>query len=125
MILKLSPIDETDVEREHRLMAETHKLTQDILKEREIPDGPGPLSGAVYEMSAKELKQNIIMYLRQMMYGELDEAERIAALIAPFGTQAVAIIDQIALSEIPDPELADVPPQVLSGSIRTLREIIS
>jgi len=123
--LKLAPIDETEVEREHRLMAETYKLTQDILKEKEVPDGPAPLSGAVYKMSEKELKQNIIMYLRKIMYGEVDEAERIAALIAPFGDRAVAIIDEIALSEIPEPELADIPPQMLSGSIRTLRDKIS
>ena len=122
--LKLAPIDETAKERAKRLMAETYKLTQDILKEREIPDGPAPLSGAVYEMGDRELTQNIIMYLRQMVYGELDEAERTAALIAPFGHRAVAIIDRIALSEIPESELADIPPQVLAGSIRTLREKI-
>ena len=123
--LKLAPIDETDVEREHRLMAETHRLTQDILKEREIPDGPAPLTGAVYQMGDRELTQNIITYLRQIVYGELDESERTAALIAPFDNRAVAIIDRIALSEIPEPELADIPPQVLAGSIRTLREKIS
>ena len=122
--LKLTPIDETDVEREHRLMAETHKLTQDILREREIPDGPAPPAGAVYQMSERELTQNIIMYLRQIVNGELDEAERTAALIAPFDHRAVAIIDRIALSEIPEPELADIPSQVLAGSIRTLREKI-
>jgi len=122
--LKLAPIDETDVEREHQLMAETHRLTQDILKEREILDGPAPLAGAVYQMGDRELTQNIIMYLRQMVYGELDEADRTAALIAPFSKRAVEIIDRIALSEIPDPKLADIPPQVLAGTIRTLREII-
>jgi hypothetical protein len=123
--LKLTPIDETAVERAHRLMAETHKLTQDILKEREIPDGPAPPAGAVYQMSDKELTQNIIIYIRQIVYGELDEADRTAALIAPFSHRAVAIIDRIALSEIPERELADIPPQVLAGSIRTLREKIS
>ena len=122
--LKLAPINETDLEREHRLMLETHMLTQDILKERDIPDGPAPASGAVYDMGDKELMQNIILYLRQMLNGELDEAERTAALISPFGHRAVAIIDRIALSEIPEPELADIPPQVLAGSIRTLRETI-
>ena len=122
--LKLAPINETDLEREHRLMLETHMLTQDILKERDIPDGPAPPSGAVYDMGDKELTQNIILYLRQMLNGELDEAERTAALIAPFGHRAVTIIDRIALSEIPEPELADIPPQVLAGSIRTLRETI-
>ena len=122
--LKLAPINETDVEREHRLMAETHKLTQDILKEKDILDGPAPLTGALYQMGDKELAQNVIMYLRQMVSEESDEAERTAALIAPFSHRAVAMIDRIALSEIPEPELADIPPQVLAGSIRTLRDII-
>ncbi len=119
--LKLSPLDETDLEREKRLMAETYRLTQDILKEREIPDGPPVPSGAIYEMSERELKNNVILYLRQMAYGELDEAEATAALIAPFSAKAMTIIDRIALSEIPEPELADIPQQMLSGSIRALR----
>ena len=123
--LKLAPVDETDLEREQRLMAETHKLTQDILQEREVPDGPPEPAGAVYEMSKRELKENVIIYLRQMASGELDEAERTAALIAPRGAQVVEIIDRIALSEIPEPELADIPQQVLAGSIRTLRARIS
>jgi hypothetical protein len=123
--LKLAPIDETAVEREKRLMAETYKLTQDILKEREVPEGPPPPSGAVYQMGDKELKQNIITYLREVVYGELDEADRIAALIAPFRDRAMAVIDRIALSEIPEEELADIPSQVLAGTIRTLREKIS
>jgi hypothetical protein len=122
--LKLAPVNETDLEREHRLMAETHRLTQDILKEKDIPDGPPPPTGAVYDMGDKELTQHIITYLRQMVSGELDEAERTAALISPFGHRAVAIIDRIALSEIPEPELADIPPQVLAGSIRSLRDVI-
>ena len=122
--LKLAPIDETDLEREHRLMAETQRLTQDILKEKDIPDGPAPLTGALYQMGDKELTQNVITYLRQIVSDELDEAESTAALIAPFSHRAVAIIDRIALSEIPEPELADIPPQVLAGSIRTLRDII-
>lgn len=119
--LKLAPLDETDLEREKRLMAETYRLTQDILKEREVPDGPPVPSGAMYEMSERELKNNVILYLRQMAYGELDEAETTAALIGPFSKQALIIIDKIALSEIPEPELADIPQQMLSGSIRALR----
>jgi len=122
--LKLAPKDETDIEREKRLMAETQKLTQDILKEREVPEGPPPTAGAVYDMGDKELKENIIAYIREVVYGELEEAERIAALIEPSGDRATAIIDRIALSEIPDKELADIPPQVLAGTIRTLREKI-
>jgi len=123
--LKLAPLDMTDLEREKQLMAETYKLTQDILKEREIPDGPPEPAGVVYEMSERELTKQVIMYLRQMANSELDEAEGTAALITPHRAQVVKIIDRIALSEIPEPELADIPQQMLSGAIRALRNKIS
>ena len=123
--LKLAPLDETDLEREKRLMAETHKLTQDILQERDVPEAPPEPAGAAYEMSKRELREHVVLYLRQMAGGELDEAERTAALIAPHSAQVMEIIDRIALSEIPEPELADIPQQVLSGSIRALRSQIS
>jgi len=119
--LKLAPLDESDLEKKKRLMAETYRLTQDILQEREVPNGPAAPAGAIYEMSEGELRTHVILYLRQMAEGELDEAERTAALIAPSRAKAVQIIDRIALSEIPDPELADIPQQMLSGAIRALR----
>ncbi|UCC99952.1 MAG: hypothetical protein JSW66_08735 [Phycisphaerales bacterium] len=119
--LRLAPVDESDLERKKRLMAETYRLTQDILQEREVPNGPVEPAGAMYELSDRELRTNVILYLRQMAEGELDEAERTAALIAPSRAKAVQIIDRIALSEIPDPELADIPQQMLSAAIRALR----
>jgi len=123
--LKLAPVDETEEEKKNRLMAETYRLTQDILQERDTPNGPSGFGGPISEMSEKELTKNIILYLRQMADGELDEAERTAASIAPHGRQATAIIDRIAISEIPEPELADLAPQVLAGLVRTLRSKIS
>ncbi|HUV64932.1 MAG TPA: hypothetical protein VMW24_13620 [Sedimentisphaerales bacterium] len=123
--LKLAPVDENDRERARRLMAETYKLTQDILQERDIPEGPAEPAGAMYELSEQELRRNVIAYLRQMAEGELDEAEKTAALIAPCGDKTVRIIDRIALSEIPEPELADIPQQMLAGAIRALRNRIS
>ena len=129
--LKLAPIDVTAEEREKQLMAETHKLTQDILKEREIPEGAnetiGPIetAGPVLEMSERELTKYIITYLRLMADSELYEAHRIAGLIAPHSAQVLEILDRIALSEILEPELADIPQHVLSGSIRALRDEIS
>ncbi len=119
--LKLAPIDETAEEREKRLMAETYKLTQDILQEREVPDGPREAGGAAYDMSDSELRKNVITYLRQMAQGELDEAESTGALIVPYGSRVTNILDKIALSEIPEPELKDIPQQLLSGAIRALR----
>jgi DNA-directed RNA polymerase subunit RPC12/RpoP len=123
--LKLAPMDESDEERKRRLMAETHRLTQDILQEKEVPNGPAKSTVPLSEMSQKELTKNIILYLRQMTNGDLDDAQRTADLIAPYGKQAIEILDRIALSEIPEPELADIPSQVLSGFIRNLRTRIS
>ena len=39
--------------------------------------------------------------------------------------KAREILDRIATSEMPEPELADVPQQVLSGLVRGLRARIS
>jgi len=119
--LALAPIDEGEEKKKKELMAETFQLTQDILHERENPEdvegGVGPAS----VMSEKDLTTSIILCLRQMVDGELDEAESIAASIGQNSQQAIGILDRIAVSEIPEPELADVPPQVLAGLIRTLR----
>jgi DNA-directed RNA polymerase subunit RPC12/RpoP len=122
--LRLAPIDETEEQKKKRLMAETYQLTQDILQEREVPEGATDLGGPASEMSEKEMTKNIILYLRQMADGELGDAESTAAAISPHGRQAVAILDRIALSDIPEPELADLAPQVLAGLIRTLRSKI-
>jgi len=123
--LKLAPLNESDREKEKQLMAETYRLTQDILKEREVPEGSAEPAGAIYEMSDSELKRNVIIYLRQMAHSELDEADQTAILIAPFGPKALEIVDRIALSEIPEPELADIPQQILASSIRALRNSLS
>lgn len=122
--LKLAPIDETEEEKEKRLMAETHRLTQDILQEREIPEAAG-LGEPVAEINEKELTKRIITYLRLMADGDLDEAQKAADSVAPYRRQATKILDQIAVSQIPEPELADIPQHVLSGLIRNLRTRIS
>jgi len=67
----------------------------------------------------------VIHYLRQMANGNLDEAQRTADVITPHRRKVVAILDQIMASKVPDPELEDIPKQVLSGLIRNLRTRIS
>jgi hypothetical protein len=128
--LKLAPIDEQDRAKQHQLMSETHKLEQDILLERAEPDEDSDVSMPTSDMNIsmptsdmdeKQLTKNIITYLRQMTAGDLAAAEVTADMIVPYGNEAVAILDTIALSEIPEPELADIPQQVLAGLIRQLR----
>ncbi|MBN1804240.1 MAG: hypothetical protein JW837_03225 [Sedimentisphaerales bacterium] len=130
--LKLAPIDTTFEEKERKLLDETFRLTQDILKERDIPpegaaeptksigtDGPG------FEMSQVELRQYIIKYLRLMADSELYEAQKIANMVIPYGPRAVKILDQITGSDMREPELAGISQLVLSGLIRSLKEEIS
>lgn len=123
--LKLEPIDSEYEDKQRQLMNETYNLTQEILLEREVPDAPPGTAGPVPRISEKELTKNIILYLKQMADGHLGEAVKTADKIAPYRSQAVDILDTIAVSEMPEPELADVPPQVLSGLIRNLRDRIS
>ncbi|GAH74739.1 unnamed protein product, partial [marine sediment metagenome] len=101
--------------------AETYELTQDILREREAPNA----AESALEISDEELTKNIITYLCQMAKGELDKAQETSDMIVAYSPQAIGILDKIALSEIPEPELANIPPQVLSGLIRNLRTRIS
>jgi len=121
--IKLAPVNKDEEEREKQLLAETFRLEQDILSEREIPEESA--STAPSETSKKELTKNIIVYLRYMADGNVDEAKKTLTFIIPFSSQAVKILDSIALSEIPEPELADIPQQVLSGLIKNLRSHIN
>lgn len=122
--LTFAPVDEDAQRREKELMAETLRLQQDILKEK--GDASGQSSNtASFEISEKDLMKNIILYLRQMANDQHDDAEITVKGIVPYSRQAIGIIDRIALSDMPEPELADIEPQALSGYIRTLRGLIS
>jgi len=119
--LKLAPVDESDQAKQKQLMAETHKLTQNILLEREAPNGPAEVVTPAFGVSDKELTKNIIAYLQQMADGKLNQAQKAAELIVPYSSRALKILDKMALSEMPEPPLANVTQQVLSGLIRNLR----
>lgn len=126
--LKLAPVDKNDLEEKKRLMAETRRIEQEIRSEKETPeDATGnnqPAGSPIFESSDKELTENIILYLRLMADGDLEQADGIVTSIIPCGKRALKIIEEIALSEIPKPELADIPPQILAGLVRTLRSKI-
>ena len=120
--LKLAPIDETEEERQKRLLDETFQLTQHILQEKGTADGAaGPPAGAGDEA----VMEAIVLYLRQMADGDLDNAKQTVQPIAAHRREAKAILEQMATSDPPAKALEDIPPQVLSGLIRNLRTRIS
>jgi len=120
--LKLAPIDETDEQKQKQLMQETFDLTREILQENPVPEaeeGPSPAGGS--DISEEKLTEIIIRYLQQMAGGDLDGAQRTAELIVPHRRKAAPILDEFLHSQAPDPELEDIPKQVLSGLIRNLK----
>lgn len=128
--IKLAPIDLTAEEKEKQLMDETFQLTQEILKEKDIPPGaadpdePNETTGAGFEMSQVELKQYIIKYLRLMADSELYEAQKIAARIKSHGARVMKILEQMTDGDISEPELAGISHLVLSGLIKSLKSEI-
>jgi hypothetical protein len=120
--LKLAPMDTNDLAEQERLLAETRRIEQEILLEKaEALDDSPEKAVPVYDVSDNELTKNIIIYLRLMADGDLEQAERVSSSVIHCGKRALKIIDGIAVSEIPEPELADIPQQVLAGLVRALR----
>jgi len=123
--LKLAPIDGNELAEQKRLMAETRRIEQEIMSEKEVPEDPtgirSPSGPPLFKVSDKELTENIVLYLRLMADGDLEHAERTENSIVSCGKRALKIIEEVALSEIPRAELADIPPQVLAGMVRALR----
>lgn len=123
--LHLAPIDETEEQRKRRLLAESFQITQSILQEKNAPEVSLASAGPANDLDEDKLTEIIVRYLRQMYNGDLDEAQRTADTIASHRRQAKDILDRIATSDTPEPDLADVPPHLLSGFIRNLRTRIS
>ena len=127
--LRLAPLDTEDEIKHRKMIAEEARLRQEILNETNVPeDGtsnknkpPVPAKQNTNALSESELMTCIISYIRQMADGELEAAEQTALTIIPNGSKAVKLLERIALSEIPEPEIADIPQQVLSGLIKNLR----
>ncbi len=107
------------------MLLETLQFTREILEEKNIPEPGAGLPAAPGDVSEETLVNSIIRYLRLMAEGQLDEAQRTADQIVPHRRRAIVILDQLAASKDPDPELEDIPKQVLAGLIRNLRTRIS
>ena len=114
--LKLAPLDEDEETKYEQIMRETHNVTGVLLHQTESP--PGSAQGA--KIDEKQLTVRIIIYLRQMADGRLDEAQTTADKIVPYKSQAKAILENILRAEKPEPELADVPKKVLAGFVRNI-----
>ena len=118
-VLKLLPLDESRETQYNHLMAETRNLQRNIIKETEI-EAPEPADMPFNEMDEKNLTKSIIVYLRLMADGELDQAQKAEAKILPFADDAKRILKDIVKAEPPEPELADIASKVLKGLAKVI-----
>ncbi|MBN1817633.1 MAG: hypothetical protein JW828_09735 [Sedimentisphaerales bacterium] len=118
--LKLAPIDDEQEQQYTQMMRETHNLTQNILHETKTPvEGIAP-SGDAEPVPEKELIRRIVMYLRQMAEGRLEEADSVASQLLSQSEQVKDLLKRMARTERPEPELADIAPKVLQGFMKGL-----
>jgi len=115
--LKLAPIDDEDENRYSSMKAEVHNLTQNILHETAMDEEPAEAPEA---MSERELIRCIVIYLRMMADGQLEEAEKTAARLKSQGEAAKDILRRMTRTERPEPELASIPPKLLMALIKNL-----
>jgi hypothetical protein len=125
--LRLAPLDAEDERRKRELIAETVRLQEEIMSETAAPEdgahskGKPAAAGKPEAISEAELTTIVIGYLREMADGDLERAEETMKTIIPNSSKANRILERILSSQVPEPELADIPKQVLSGLIKSLR----
>ena len=118
--IKLAPINESEETEYSRMMRETQDLTLNIFHEVEQPDDNNTKTAVREEPDERELLKAVILYLRQMADGQLDEAQAIANQLAQFNEAVKEILVKMARSERPEPELADIPERVVNKLINNL-----
>lgn len=125
--IKLAPVDEEEERKKRELLNQTLMLQQDLLDQKENSGGSSETNDTPVDrsqgdsLSKEELRNLIVKYIRYSADGRLHEAEGVVQQIKTNAAEGLEILDQIAVSDMPDEKLADIPPGVLAGYIRNLR----
>ena len=114
--LTLAPLDEDNYDE---MMKQTHSLTQNILGETAELDEPQEQQNTGF-LSEKEIIKYIILYVRQMVAGQLDQAESTASKLTAQRSSTKDMIKRMAKAGASEPELADVAPGLLSAILKQL-----
>lgn len=120
--LRLAPIDPEEEAKYKKLKMQTFAMTTNILSETAM--GQEMETSVVDPISDRDLIKYVVIYLRQMADGELADAEVTEKKIIPHGNQARSVLSEMAQSDRPEPELADIAEKVLQGLIRGLNSKI-
>ena len=114
--LTLAPIDPNEESHYQDMMKETYDLTKKVISETEIPDD----DGSEEPFSERELLKNIIVYLRYIAEGKLENAENVIPKLSAHKEQSRDLLKRMARAEQMEPELQDINPKLLLGLMKSL-----
>jgi hypothetical protein len=123
--LTLKPLDSSEETQIAALMEETKNLTHKILSESKLPEEKETSKAGTRTTDEREVIKQCILYLRQIIDGELSSAEKTFPKLQKNKKKVLRILASMARSEKPEPELADIPPTILQGLIRDVSTKLS
>ena len=123
--LPLAPEDSAEREREEQLQAERRRLEHALAHEDDAPTETHPSlarpSKGPVPPGRTTVKGVVLTYLAAMRDSDLERAEEALRLLATHKAKAMEMIDQLVTDQIPPAEMANVPPGVYQGFLKSLR----
>jgi hypothetical protein len=117
--LTLAPLDDDSEMTHDEMMRQTHDLTENILNETAVPDDDKSHRGHVVA-TEKEILKHIIIWVRQMVAGQLEPAGATAEKLKEHSAMTKDIISRMRRAQSPESELADISPSLLTGLMKQL-----
>lgn len=134
--LDLAPVDDEWETQKRRLGTEAGQIGNELLHERavsenDVSESKGDpiqveggsevvLPGVGPAASRRGVEALVIEYLAAMQASQLEQAESLATRIAADADRAREFAQRLSMDPVPPAELANVPPAVLRGFLRTL-----
>jgi len=127
--LPMTPEDAAELEREQALEEERRALDRALMRESISNDEPSARRGVRPPSRAGfgggtgggNAREAVVAYLMAMRDANLDLAAQKLAVLRRQKAEALEVVDQLATDQLPPPSLANVPPGVYQGFLRTLR----
>jgi len=123
--LPLAPEDAAGLEREEALQAERRRLDHLLAEEDQPPRGSATEGGGSSNrsspksgMSAEEM---VLRFLAAMRDSDLTRADDLLAELRSRRFEAIEVVDQLGADQIPPARMANVPPAVYQGFLKSLR----
>ncbi len=117
--LKLMPLDQSEETQYGSLMNESGELTKMILNETMVPEGDEDSLPEAH--SERDIIRALIHYMRCMVDGHIERAEEYKKQASAAPEKTRDIIDRMMRTQSPEPELADIPPKVIQGYLKSLK----